>query len=148
MSGVYDVMRDELFTAARGAGARLNGLPIRVSCTPTLVHSLLATGFPYDRQTDPQNNLDQFCDLLLRAQGVLHEGSAALDLAAVAAGSLDGYWEFKLKPWDSAAGAMLVAEAEGRVTDPHGAALDLWTGNIVASNGYIHDGILAHLHQA
>jgi myo-inositol-1(or 4)-monophosphatase len=145
---VYDVMRDELFTAARGAGARLNGRPIRVSCTPALTYSLLATGFPYDRQTDPQNNLDQFGDLLLRAQGVLHGGSAALDLAAVAAGRLDGYWEFKLKPWDLAAGVMLVAEAGGCVTDPQSAAPDLWTGSVVASNGHIHDELLARLRQA
>jgi myo-inositol-1(or 4)-monophosphatase len=144
---VYNIMRDELFTAARGAGARLNGRPIRVSCTPTLTHSLLATGFPYDRQTDPQNNLDQFSDLLLRAQGVLHGGSAAIDLAAVATGRLDGYWEFKLQPWDLAAGAMLVDEAGGRVTTPQGAALDLWTGNVVASNEHIHGEMLAHLRQ-
>jgi myo-inositol-1(or 4)-monophosphatase len=144
---VYNVMRDELFTAARGAGARLNGRPIRVSHTPTLTRSLLATGFPYDRQSDPQNNLDQFGDLLLRAQGVLHGGSAAIDLATLAAGQLDGYWEFKLKPWDLAAGAILVDEAGGSVTNPQGAALDLWTGNVVASNGHIHGEMLAHLCQ-
>jgi len=144
---VYNVMRDELFTAARGAGARLNGRPIRVSCTPTLTGSLLATGFPYDRQSDPQNNVDQFGDLLLHAQGVLHGGSAAIDLAAVAAGRLDGYWEFKLQPWDLAAGAMLVDEAGGSVTNSQGAALDLWTGNVVASNGHIHSEMLAHLFQ-
>jgi len=144
---VYNVMRDELFTAVRGAGARLNGCPIRISCTPTLTGSLLATGFPYDRQSDPQNNLDQFGDLLLRAQGVLHEGSAAIDLAAVAAGRLDGYWEFKLQPWDLAAGAMLVGEAGGSVTSPQGGTLDLWTGNVVASNGHIHGEMLANLCQ-
>ncbi len=144
---VYNVMRDELFTAERGAGAWLNGRPIRVSCTPTLTHSLLGTGFPYDRQSDPQNNLDQFGDLLLRAQGVLHGGSAAIDLATLAAGQLDGYWEFKLKPWDLAAGAILVDEAGGSVTSPQGSALDLWTGNVVASNGHIHGEMLAHLRQ-
>jgi len=145
---VYDVMRDELFTATRGAGARLNGRLIRVSSTPTLILSLLATGFPYDRQTNPQNNLNQFGDSLLHAQGVLRVGSAALDLAAVAAGRLDGYWELKLKPWDLAAGAMLVTEAGGRVTDPQGTAPDLWTGSVVASNGHIHDEMLARLRQA
>ena len=145
---VYDVMRDELFAATRGAGARLNGRLIRVSSTLTLALSLLATGFPYDRQTNPQNNLDQFGDSLLHAHGVLLAGSAALDLAAVAAGRLDGYWEFKLKPWDLAAGVMLVAEAGGCVTDPQGAAPDLWTGSVVASNGRIHDELLARLRQA
>jgi len=142
---VYDVMRNELFTVVRGAGAWLNGRPIRVSRTPTLDRSLLVTGFPYDRQTDSQNNLDLFGKFLIQAHGVLRTGSAALDLAAVASGRLDGYWELKLSPWDSAAGIMLVIEAGGRVTDFTGAAADFWNDRVVASNGYIHEEMLACL---
>jgi myo-inositol-1(or 4)-monophosphatase len=142
---VYDVLRDELYTAMLNSGARLNGRPIRVSCTPTLDRSLLATGFPYDRQTGSQNNLDHFGEFLMQAQSVLRAGSAALDLAAVASGRLDGYWEFKLNPWDSAAGILLVIEAGGRVTDSSGAAVDFWNGRVVASNGHIHEEMLACL---
>ncbi len=150
MGVVYDVMRDWMFTAIRGQGAWLNGQPIHVSKTPSLDCSLLATGFPYDCQTNPDNNLDHFHDLLMRSHGVLRPGSAALELAAVACGALDGYWEPQLKAWDLAAGALLVTEAGGRVTEPDrpDEDFDPWSGNVVSSNGLIHAELLKGLHPA
>ncbi|HEY6011123.1 MAG TPA: inositol monophosphatase family protein, partial [Nitrospirota bacterium] len=97
---VYDPMRDELFSARKGDGASLNGKPIRVSATDTLIKSLLATGFPYDRKVSEKNNLAFFHDLLMASQEVRRDGSAALDLCSVACGRFDGFWELKLKPWD------------------------------------------------
>lgn len=139
---VYDVMRDELFTARRGGGAFVNGRPIRVSRTPRLEEALLVTGFPYDRQASPFDNTREFVALLKRCHGVLRVGSAALDLAAVAAGRLDGYWEFRLSPWDLAAGALLVEEAGGRVTTPQGDPLPPLGTDVVATNGHIHGELL------
>jgi len=139
---VYDVMRDELFTARRGEGAFLNGRPIRVTQTPRLEEALLVTGFPYDRQESPLDNTREFIALLKRCHGVLRVGSAALDLASVAAGRLDGYWEFQLSPWDLAAGALLVEEAGGRVTTPQGDPLPPLGTDIVATNGLIHAELL------
>jgi len=145
---VYDVMRDEMFTARQGAGAHCNGRPVKVSSTPRLERSLLTSGFPYDRQTNSHNNMDHFADLLMRSHSVLHSGSAALDLAAVACGRLDGYWEFKLSSWDYAAGWLLVLEAGGRVTGPEGEHVDMQTGDLVATNGHIHADLLARLQPA
>jgi len=142
---VYDVMRDELYAALQGKPATLNEYKIRVSDTPDLAHSLLVTGFPYDRQTDPDNNLDRFSVFLLRSQGVRRLGSAALDLCAVAAGRLDGYWESKLNPWDIAAGALIVTEAGGQVSDWDGQVFRPETGRVVASNGHIHAEMLSVL---
>ncbi len=142
---VYDVMRDELFTARRGEGAFLNGRPIRVSRTPRLAEALLVTGFPYDRHESPLDNTREFRALLRRCHGVLRVGSAALDLASVAAGRLDGYWEFRLSPWDLAAGALLVEEAGGHVTTPHGDPLPPLGTDIVATNGQIHTELLEAL---
>ena len=142
---VYDATRDELFTARQGAGAHCNGRPIGVSSTPRLERSLLTSGFPYDRQTNAHNNVDHFADLLMRSHSVLHSGSAALDLAYVACGRLDGYWEFKLSPWDYAAGWLLVLEAGGRVTGPEGGHLDMEKGDLVATNGHIHAELLARV---
>jgi myo-inositol-1(or 4)-monophosphatase len=130
------------FAARRGAGAACNGAPIQVSDETDLARSLLSTGFPYDRQTSPDNNFDQFLAFKRRAQAVRRLGSAALDLAFVARGSLDGFWEMKLKPWDLAAGALLVTEAGGRVTGWMGEPLSLDKGAIVASNGMIHAELL------
>jgi myo-inositol-1(or 4)-monophosphatase len=141
----YDPIYDELYTAQRGQGAYLNGKRLHVSATPTLDKALLVTGFPYDRRTNPNNNIKQFTDFSLRAQGVLRLGSAALDLAAVAAGRLDGYWEFKINPWDIAAGCLLVTEADGQVTAPDGSPLDLFARKIVASNGLIQNEMIAVL---
>lgn len=139
---VYDVMRDELFTARRGGGAFLNGRPMRVSRTPRLAEALLVTGFPYDRQESPFDNTREFITLLKHCHGVLRVGSAALDLASVAAGRLDGYWEFRLSPWDLAAGALLVEEAGGHVTTPQGDPLPSLGTDIVATNGLIHKELL------
>jgi myo-inositol-1(or 4)-monophosphatase len=138
----YDPLRDELFAARRGQGATLNGQPIHVSSTSPLDRSLLVTGFPYDRRTNPNNNARQFVEFMLRSQGVLRVGSAALDLAYVACGRLDGFWEFRLSPWDTAAGVLLVDEAGGQVTDPTGAPQQSWTRNVVASNGLIQAEML------
>ena len=138
----YDPIYDELYTAQRGQGAYLNGERLHVSAAPALDKALLVTGFPYDRRTNPNNNIRQFTDFSLRAQGVLRLGSAALDLGAVAAGRLDGYWEFKINPWDIAAGVFLVTEAGGQVTVPDGSPLDLFARQIVASNGLIQNEMI------
>jgi myo-inositol-1(or 4)-monophosphatase len=141
----YDPIYTELYTVQRGQGAYLNGERLHVSAVPTLDKALLVTGFPYDRRTNPNNNIRQFTDFSLRAQGVLRLGSAALDLGAVAAGRLDGYWEFKINPWDIAAGVLLVQEAGGQVTMPDGLPLDLYARKIVASNRLIHDEMVQML---
>jgi len=117
---VYDPNREEIFTAVRGQGACLNEKSIRVSETNDLGRSLLATGFPYDVRSSPDNNLDHFSNFAVRAQAIRRLGSAALDLCYVACGRFDGYWEKKLKPWDLAAGSLLVEEAGGRVSDLEG----------------------------
>ncbi len=114
---IYDPMQDELFSAERGKGAYLNGTPIHVSEKKELIQSLLVTGFPYDIQTTSKNNLDNFNHFARRTQGVRRLGSAAIDLCYVAAGRFDGYWELGIKPWDIAAGLLIVQEAGGTVTD-------------------------------
>ena len=138
----YDPIYNELYTAQRGQGAYLNGEGLHVSAVSALDKALLVTGFPYDRRTNPNNNIRQFTDFSLRAQGVLRLGSAALDLGAVAAGRLDGYWEWGINPWDIAAGMLLVAEAGGQVTMPDGLPLDLYARKIVASNGLIQNEMI------
>ncbi len=142
---VYDPVIDECFAAARGHGARRNGRPIHVSPTPTLNTALLATGFAYDRRTRPDNNVGHFAHFIRRCQGLRRAGAAALDLAYVACGRLDGFWELRLHPWDVAAGILLVQEAGGRVTDLEGGPDYLSGEQIVASNGHIHDEMLAVL---
>ena len=117
---VYDPMRDEMFSAQYGEGARLNGKPIRVSSTFRLDRSLLATGFAYDIRTHPEKNLDHFSRFSLRCQGIRRLGSAAMDLCYVAAGRYDGFWELRLNAWDVAAGALIAVEAGAIVTDIHG----------------------------
>jgi myo-inositol-1(or 4)-monophosphatase len=141
----FDPLCDELYIAQRGQGAFLNGERLQVSSAATLDRALLVTGFPYDRRTNPNNNIRQFANFLLRAQGVLRLGSAALDLGAVAAGRVDGYWEARISPWDVAAGALLVTEAGGQVTLPDGSPLDLFARQIVASNGLIQNAMIAVL---
>lgn len=135
---VYDPLRDELFTAEKGAGAKLNGEPLHVSATQRLGDSLIATGFPYSRATRTDNNVAEFSRLVTRVQGIRRAGSAALDMAYVAAGRLDGYWEQHLNPWDWAAGVLLVAEAGGRLSDLAGQPWSLDKAKIVATNGLIH----------
>lgn len=145
---VYDPCRDELFAAERGGGARLNGRPLRVSRTQTLARSLLTTGFPYNRFSNPDNNLREHNHLLLRCQDVRRPGSAALDLCAVAAGRSDAHWELGLSPWDVAAGALIVLEAGGAVTDWRDQPWRPGEARMVASNGAIHDELLRELAQA
>ncbi|MGE5172701.1 MAG: inositol monophosphatase family protein [Betaproteobacteria bacterium] len=135
---VYDPMRDELFSARKGQGSALNGKKIRVSDADALIKSLLATGFPYDRTVSDKNNLDYFHNLLMASQEVRRDGSAALDLCYVASGRFDGFWELKLKPWDVAAGSLIVTEAEGLVSDLSGNKFDVHAEEILASNGRIH----------
>ncbi len=129
---VYDPLRDELFSAAKGRGATLNGNPIQVSEVASLERALLCTGFPYDVRERPEAPLGLFNRLIRHAQGVRRFGSAALDLAYVAAGRFDGFFEFGLKPWDIAAGALLVMEAAGTMTQIDGAAVDLSVGDVLA----------------
>lgn len=131
------------FSAGRGLGARRNGQRLRVSDARTLDRALLSTGFPYDRRTHPQNNFAEFIAVKKRAQGVRRLGSAALDLAMVAAGAFDGYWEMRLQAWDIAAGMLLVEEAGGQVSDWRGGPVDLTRCEILATNGHIHDELAA-----
>ena len=144
---IYHCMMDEMFSAVKGEGAFLNGLAIGVSKRSPLRQSLIATGFPYDVARDNENNFDNFIELHLAARGVRRAGAAALDLAYVAAGRLDGYWECKLKPWDVAAGSLLVAEAGGRVTNHAGLPYSVYDHRILASNGSIHEEMLRLLNR-
>ena len=134
---IYDPLRDEMFSAARGQGATLNGEPIHVSRTKTLDESLIATGFPsHKRHRSP--NVHFYQEFTLRSHGVRRAGSAAIDLAYVACGRVDGYWEFQLNPWDTSAGYLLVEEAGGRITHFDGGKFTLDSREILASNGLIH----------
>jgi myo-inositol-1(or 4)-monophosphatase len=139
---VYDPMRDEMFRAEAGRGAFLDGAAIRVSGVSDLGKCLLATGFPYDVRTSTVNNLGHWERFIVRAQAVRRCGSAALDLSYVACGRFDGFWELKLKPWDVAAGALMVAEAGGRITDFGGNAFALDAPGLVATNGLVHPAML------
>lgn len=139
---VYDPNRDECFVAERGAGARLNEASIRVSTIADLTDALLCTGFPYDVREAPTEVVAHFQAFLIRAQAIRRPGSAALDLAYVAAGRLDGFWERKIHVWDLAAGALLVQEAGGRVSDYAGHPLDIHQGEILASNGLLHEAMV------
>ncbi|MCX7983895.1 MAG: inositol monophosphatase [Bacteroidetes bacterium] len=136
---IYDPMRDELFTAERGKGAFLNGVRISVSRTSTLLESLLVTGFPYDVRKELDYHLRPFNEFLVKGQAIRRLGSAALDLAYVACGRFDGFWEGKLNPWDMAAGVLLVVEAGGRWTDYNGNSTTIYTPQMLATNGIIHD---------
>jgi myo-inositol-1(or 4)-monophosphatase len=145
---VYDALKRELFAARRGKGAKLNGKPIRVSLTPTLEQSLLLTGFPYDRRERRRFYMCFWEHFMLRVQGVRRTGAAALDLAYVACGRNDGFWEFGLKAWDVAAGSLIVKEAGGRVTNMDGTPLDLNGAQILATNGRIHAEMLRVIAEA
>jgi myo-inositol-1(or 4)-monophosphatase len=135
---IYDPIADELYDATVGGGAFLNGKNVAVSNTKELSKGLLATGFPYDIRTNPYNNINYFCEMVLRTQAVRRAGSAALDLAYVAAGRFDGFWELHLHPWDTAAGWLIVTEAGGTVTNIEGNDYSLHSPGILASNGKIH----------
>ncbi|HVO63411.1 MAG TPA: inositol monophosphatase family protein [Terriglobales bacterium] len=139
---VYDPTRDELFAAELGRGAYLNGERIHVSAVKTLAESLLATGFPsHKRHKNP--NIHFYHQITLRTHGVRRAGSAALDLCCVAAGRFDGFWEFNLNPWDTAAGVLIVQEAGGRVTRFGGADFEVNSKETLASNGILHDQLLS-----
>jgi myo-inositol-1(or 4)-monophosphatase len=145
VAAVYDPNRRELFTAERGGGARLNGEPLTVSSTATLNDAVLVTGFPYDVH-EPQRLQDivgLFAGFVGRARAVRRLGSAAIDLCWVAAGRMDGFWEQALMPWDVMGGALIVEESGGRVTGLDGSAWDAHGGSVLASNGHVHDEMLA-----
>jgi myo-inositol-1(or 4)-monophosphatase len=143
---LYDPTRDEMFTAERGNGAALNGEPIRVSKTTTLSESLLGTGFPsHKRHKNP--NIHFYHQLTLRSHGVRRAGSAALDLANVASGRYDGFWEFNLNPWDTAAGVLLVQEAGGTVTRFDGSPFRLDSREVLAANSLIHRELITNFEE-
>jgi myo-inositol-1(or 4)-monophosphatase len=139
---VYDPCRNEMFAAERGAGAQLNGLPIHVSRISRLAESLVATGFPsHKRHKNP--NIHFYHQITLRSHGVRRAGSAALDLCCVACGRYDGFWEFNLNPWDTAAASLLVQEAGGRITNFTGGPFEISSREVLASNSLVHDELLA-----
>ena len=143
VAAIYDPNRRELFTAERGRGAWINGAPMRVSTAAhTLIDSLLCTGFHYDIHQEGEYVLGLFGDFIKRARAVRRLGSAAIDLAYVAAGRFDGFWEVRLNPWDISAGALLIEEAGGTVSGLTGEPFDSRRGEILASNGRIHDAML------
>jgi len=142
VAAVYDVTRQELFTAERGVGAWLNGEPLKVSATSEIIEALLVTGFPYDVQQNPEPYMKVFSAFISRARAVRRLGSAAIDLCYVAAGRMDGFWEAKLNPWDTRGGALIVQEAGGRVTGMDGTPWRPSDGHILASNGLLHDAML------
>jgi myo-inositol-1(or 4)-monophosphatase len=139
---VYDPTRDELYVAERGRGATLNDAPIAVSGTSSLDASLLVTGFPYNIRETGDTNLDEYAAFSVRARAVRRLGSAVLDLAYVASGRFDAYWELRLSAWDVAAGSLLVEEAGGRVTGIDGRPMNVDAPTLVASNGKVHDAVL------
>jgi len=141
LGGVYEPTRDELYVAERGRGATLNGKTISVSDTPELAQALLVTGLPYDRFKE--NRADYYLSyhkaFMMKCHGVRRTGSAALDLCYVACGRFDGFWEFHLKPWDTAAGALIVEEAGGRCSDFNGGNFNLNGQETLATNGKVHE---------
>ncbi len=139
---VYNPVLDELYAATKGQGAFLNDAPLQTSATATLGRSLLASGFPYDAWTNPRDNGREWRRFLKKVVSLRSDGSAALDLCHVAAGRIDGYWELDLEPWDVAAGALIVREAGGRVTQVDGQEFSPYARSIVASNGRIHEAML------
>lgn len=148
LGAVYHPMLDELFFGRLGRGAWRNGRPIRVSRTASLGRALLATGFPYDLAISTRNNFIEFQHLSRHCQAVRRAGSASLDLCDVACGRFDGFWEYKLKPWDVAAAAVMITEAGGRLTDLAGKPLNLYGGTFLASNGRLHASLIKTLRDA
>lgn len=139
---VYDPLRDELYTAERGAGAHLNGRRLQVSTSDELLQSLLITGFPYDLRDDLKNKLALFNKFMGVARAVRRDGAAALDLSYVAAGRADGFWEEKLQSWDMAAGKLLIEEAGGRVSRFDGSPSGVRADELLASNGALHAAMM------
>ena len=144
---VYDPSADEMFTAEKGGGAFLNGKKIHVSSCDSLITSLLVTGFPYNVKENPSHAVEHFVNFLMEGQGMRRLGSAAIDLAYIAAGRLDGFWEVLLNPWDKAAGILLVQEAGGVVTDFKNNPSSVYEPNTLATNGKIHQQMIAVLNK-
>ena len=142
---VYDPSLDELFTAEKGKGAWLNKKRIEVSKTTTLIESLIVTGFPYDVKEHPEPAVTHFRNFLADAQAIRRLGSAALDLCYVAAGRFEGFWEGVIRPWDIAAGALMVTEAGGKWTDFRGFPTSVYKEDILTTNGLIHEQMIAVL---
>ena len=142
---VYDPMRNEMFAVERGQGATLNERPIRVSQVEELGRAMLCTGFPYNVRERPDFARD-FTNFTMEAQAVRRDGSAALDLAYIACGRFDGFWEDGLNPWDVAAGVLLIEEAGGKITNFEGAPLDIYSPKVLASNGLVHESMRQVLH--
>ncbi|MGH7828753.1 MAG: inositol monophosphatase family protein [Candidatus Binatia bacterium] len=145
---VYDPVREENFQAVKAAGAFLNGEPVQVSKVADLDKSLLGTGFPYDRRERVDFYLSFWKSFMLRCQGIRRTGSAALDLCYLACGRLDGFWEFKLHPWDTAAGSLIIREAGGKLSDFSGDKFSIYGKETLASNGLIHEemlGVMANI---
>jgi myo-inositol-1(or 4)-monophosphatase len=138
---VYDPTRDEMFAAERGSGATLNDRKIRVSSVEGLNNAMLCTGFPYNVRERP-NFARDFTNFTMTAQAVRRDGSAAIDLAYVACGRFDGFWEDGLSPWDIAAGALLIEEARGKVTNFENGPMSIYNQKVLASNGLVHDDML------
>ena len=140
---IFEPNRDEMFAADKGAGATLNGKPINVSKTARLQDSLMATGFAYVDHSSPRvGNVREFEAFVKTSRAVRRPGAAAVDLAYLACGRLDGFWEPNLKPWDMAAGALIITEAGGRLSTYSGDEFDLYGDEILASNGLIHDEMI------
>jgi myo-inositol-1(or 4)-monophosphatase len=139
---IYNPNLEELFVAEKGSGAFLNGKRISVSATAELINSLVVTGFPYNIAENPDNAVDHFVHFIYETRGVRRLGSAAIDLAYVAMGRFDGFWEVSLQPWDMAAGVLMVHEAGGRTSDFHGGTTSVYRKPIVASNGLVHDAMV------
>ena len=142
---VYDPLREEMFEAEKGEPALMNMREIKPSKIDRLEHALLATGFPYDIKESSNNNVNYFNHMIFKAQAVRRAGSAALDLCYIASGRLDGYWEIKLSPWDTAAAGLIVEQAGGRITDFDGNRMSILHKQIAASNGIIREEMLREL---
>ncbi|MEW6128791.1 MAG: inositol monophosphatase family protein [Acidobacteriota bacterium] len=140
---VYDPMREELFSAERGSGAWLNNKKIQVSDIKELSKSLLSTGFPYDIKTSKVTNLEHWTNFAMNAQALRRDGAAALDLCYTACGRFDGFWELNLSAWDMVAGSLIVEEAGGRITNFAGGEFSAYVPEIIASNGLIHEQMMA-----
>lgn len=139
---VYNPVLNELFRAEKGKGAFLNDKRLKVSSTDRLIASLLATGFPYGRMSGGPTNLEYFCKAVMRCQEIRRDGSAALDLCYVAAGRFDGFWELMLKPWDVAAGMIILTEAGGNITDLKGGPYSIYSDEMLSSNNIIHKELM------
>jgi myo-inositol-1(or 4)-monophosphatase len=142
---VYNPIFHELFFCSKGQGAYLNGEKLSVSRQGDMKNALLTTGFPYDLPTTKRNNIDNFVRFLFKAQAIRRDGSAALNLCYLACARFDGFWELHLNPWDTAAGCLMVAEAGGMVTDFAGEKFSIYNGEMLASNGTIHEDMLTVL---